>query len=286
MTVRLLLALLAAASAASCGAPALPADANDSTAAAVTSEDAAAWWRHVSFLAADEMRGRETGSPEHRKAANYVADQLTRAGVQPAGSNGFLQPVTFRSRRIDESQSSLALVRRGVPSAVVLGEEATFGMRIDPAPLVDAPLVFAGHGLVIPEVEHDDFAGLDVKGKVVVYLAGSPRGVSGALGAHYQSAGQRWAALKRLGAVGTIAVANPRSMDVPWERSAPNRLNPAMALADPSLVGRSEQVHLLLDNLIDAVVQLDGNGPYASGRDRVSELPWPAVPCGQGAEGE
>jgi Zn-dependent M28 family amino/carboxypeptidase len=203
--------------------------------AAAAPEDATAWWAHVSFLAADEMRGRETGSPEHRKAANYVADQLTRAGVQPAGTNGFLQPVTFRSRKIDEAKSSLALVRRGKASAVVLGDEATFGMRIDPAPAVEAPLVFAGHGLTIPEVEHDDFAGLDVKGKVVVYLSGSPRGVPAALSAHYQSAGERWATLRRLGAVGTIAVANPKSMDVPWERSAPNRLNPAMALADASL---------------------------------------------------
>ena len=123
---------------------------------------------------ADDMRGRETGSPEHRKAANYVADQLARAGVQPAGTNGFLQPVTFRSRKIDEAKSSLALVRRGKETPLVLGDDASFGMRIDPAPTVEAPLVFAGHGLVIPEVEHDDFAGLDVKGKVVVYLAGSP----------------------------------------------------------------------------------------------------------------
>ena len=237
MTVRLFLTLLAAASFTACAGPAPAPVTSDAAApaAAATPEEAAEWWAHVSFLAADEMRGRETGSPEHRKAANYVADHLTRAGVQPAGTNGFLQPVTFRSRKIDEAKSSLALVRRGKESTVVLGDEATFGMRIDPAPAVEAPLVFAGHGLAIPEVEHDDFAGLDVKGKVVVYLSGSPRGVPAALSAHYQSAGERWATLRRLGAVGTIAVANPKSMDVPWERSAPNRLNPAMALADASL---------------------------------------------------
>ncbi|MEZ5293104.1 MAG: M28 family metallopeptidase [Vicinamibacterales bacterium] len=204
--------------------------------APVAAEAAAAgWFAHVSFLASDDMRGRETGSPEHRKAANYVADQFARAGIEPAGVNGFLQPVTFRSRRIDESQSSLALVRRGRVAPVELGAEATFSMRIDPAPAVQAPLVFAGHGLVVPEAQHDDFAGLDVAGKVVVYLSGSPRSVPGALSAHYQSAAERWAVLKRLGAVGTISIANPKSMDVPWERSAPNRLNPAMALADPSL---------------------------------------------------
>ena len=234
MTYRRLFVFAAALAAVRCApAPAVPAGADAEARPAAA--EAAAWWSHVSYLASDEMRGRETGSPEHRKAANYVADQLQKAGVQPAGADGYLQPVTFRSRRIDESRSSLALVRRGRVVPLVLGDDATFGMRIDPAPVVDAPLVFAGYGLRIPEAGHDDFAGLDVRGKVVVYLAGAPPGVPGALSAHYQSAGERWATLRDLGAVGTIAVANPKAMDVPWERSAPNRLNPAMALADPSL---------------------------------------------------
>ena len=157
------------------------------------------------------MRGRETGSPEHRKAADYVADQFTRAGLEPAGIAGFMQPVTFRSRKIVEEKSSLALVRRGKETPVVLGDEATFSMRIDPAPQVEAPLVFAGHGLAIPELDHDDFAGLDVKGKVVVHLSGSPRNVPGALSAHYQSAAERWNALKARGAIGTITIPNPKA---------------------------------------------------------------------------
>jgi len=203
--------------------------------AAPAGDPATRWFAHVEALASDEMRGRETGSPEHRKAADYVAEQFRKAGLQPAGTEGYLQAVGFRSRRIVEAQSSLALVRGGKAEPVTLGEEATFGMRIDPAPGVDAPLVFAGHGLQIPEVQHDDFAGLDVTGKVVVYLAGSPRSVPGALSAHYQSAAERWNTLKRLGAIGVIAIANPKAMDVPWERSSPNRLNPAMALADAAL---------------------------------------------------
>ncbi len=202
---------------------------------AASADSASGWFAHVEALASDEMRGRETGSPEHRKAADYVAEHFKQAGLQPAGSSGYLQPVAFRSRKIDESQSSLALVRAGKPEPVALGDEAAFGMRIDPAPSVDAPLVFAGHGLQIPEAKHDDFAALDVKGKVVVYLAGSPKEVPGALSAHYQSAAERWSTLKRLGAIGVISIANPKAMDVPWERSSPNRLNPAMALADASL---------------------------------------------------
>ena len=70
----------------------------------------------VEALANDEMRGRETGSPEHRKAADYVAEHFKQAGLQPAGSGGYLQPVAFRSRKIDESRSSLALVAAARPS--------------------------------------------------------------------------------------------------------------------------------------------------------------------------
>jgi len=260
MTVRLILTLGVAAALAACAPP----PANDLSAPAGVApppaDDAADWWAHVAFLAADEMRGRETGSPEHRKAANYVVDQLTKAGVQPAGSNGFLQPVTFRSRKIDEANSSLAIVRKGKVTPVVLGDDATFGMRIDAAPAVEAPLVFAGHGLQIPEAGHDDFAGLDVTGKVVVYLSGSPRQVPGALSAHYQSAGERWATLKRLGAVGLISIANPKAMDVPWERSAPNRLNPAMALADPALDDTAGQQLSVAFNPAKAERLFEGSG--------------------------
>jgi len=235
MTVRLLLALAAAASMTACTAPPPEARTADGGSAATPADDAASrWFAHVEYLATDDMRGRETGSPEHRKSADYVADQLSRAGVEAAGIAGYLQPVTFKSRKIVEEKSSLALVRRGKETPVVLGDEATFSMRIDPAPQVEAPLVFAGHGLVIPELNHNDFAGLDIKGKVVVHLSGSPRNVPGALSAHYQSAAERWSAIKRLGGIGTITIPNPKSMDVPWERSAPNRLNPSMALADSS----------------------------------------------------
>lgn len=218
------------------------------------------WFAHVEALANDDMRGRETGSPEHRKAADYVADRFREAGLEPAGTDGYLQAVQFRSRRIVEATSSLALVREGTVVPVTLGDEAAFSMRIDPSPEIEAPLVFAGHGLQIPEADHDDFSGLEVTGKVVVYLSGSPSSVPGPLSAHYQSAAARWATLKRLGAIGTIAIPNPRSMDVPWERSSPNRLNPSMALADPSLDDAAGQQVSITFNPAHAERLFDGSG--------------------------
>src|SRR5262249_23720497 len=87
----------------------------------------------------------------------------------------------------------------------------------------------------IPEVGHDDFRDLDVRGKVVVYLSGPPPNVPVPLAAHMQSQRERTAVLTRLGAVGIASIADPKHMDVPWERSTLARFMPSMRLADPAL---------------------------------------------------
>jgi Zn-dependent M28 family amino/carboxypeptidase len=198
-------------------------------------EDAERWWAHVKYLASDELEGRNAGSEGHRKAAAYVAAQFKAVGLAPAGTSGYLQPVRFTSRTIVEAESSLALVRDGKAEPVALGADASYSMRIDPAPAAEAPLVFVGYGLQIPDLRIDDLAGQDLKGKVAVYLSGSPTGVPDALSAHAQSAGVRWAALKGTGAIGTIALQHPRRQDVPWERATLARLQPAFTLAEPGL---------------------------------------------------
>ena len=192
--------------------------------------DGKTWWDFVSVLADDKMEGRETGSPGLRKAEAYIVDQLKKDGLEPAGVNGFYQPVKFESRQIVEKDSSLSLVRDGKTQPVTLGDDATFSTRIDLAPSVAAPLVFVGYGLSVPEMNYDDLAGLDLKGKVAVVLSGSPAEIPGALSSHYQSAGERWKAFQKAGAVGIITILNPASMDIPWSRISLNRAHPNMAL--------------------------------------------------------
>jgi hypothetical protein len=197
--------------------------------------DGKTWWEYVKVLASDDMEGRETGSEGLRKASAYVVEQLKKSGLEPAGTNGFYQPVKFISRQIDESASSLALVDAGKTEPLVLGEDAMFSTRFDLAPAVDAPLVFVGYGLKVPEKNYDDFAGLNVAGKVIVYLAGSPSDMPTALASHYQSTGERAHTLLALRAVGFIAIPNPASMDIPWSRMTLARTRPNMVLADPNL---------------------------------------------------
>src|SRR5215212_11684233 len=63
------------------------------------------WWAHVRFLADDALEGRDTGSPGHRKAAEYVAAQFEAAGLEPAGTRGYFQPIAFESRQLLEDRS-------------------------------------------------------------------------------------------------------------------------------------------------------------------------------------
>src|SRR5260370_19323110 len=109
------------------------------------------WWSHIQVLADDKMEGRNTGSEGHRKAAQYVAGEFERDGLQAAGTSGYLQPVKFNVSQIAEDQSSLAIVRKGQMTALKLGEDATIGVRTGLAPQVDAAAVFVGHGLESPD---------------------------------------------------------------------------------------------------------------------------------------
>jgi Zn-dependent M28 family amino/carboxypeptidase len=191
------------------------------------------WWAHVVYLADDGLEGRQTGSPGHLKAAEYVAEQFRKAGLKPGNGSSYLQPVEFVTREVDEPNSSLALVRDGVETPIALGEEMMLNMRVDHAPSLEAPLAFAGYGLRIPEIGHDDLAGLDLNGKVAVVITGLPPGSEGPIGSHY--AQMRWQGLRAAGAVGTLQILNPAGQDIPWARQMPTRFLPQMALADPSM---------------------------------------------------
>lgn len=115
--------------------------------AAPPANDGQRWWSYVKYLADDQLEGRNTGSEGHRKAATYVAGEFERAGLKVAGTDGYLQQVKFRTRRIEEKGSSVELVRKGTLERATLGDDLILTARIDPAPSLEAGLVFVGYGL-------------------------------------------------------------------------------------------------------------------------------------------
>ncbi len=196
--------------------------------------DGNSWWNHVKFLADDSLEGRDTGSDGLRKAESYAVEQLQKAGLDPAGTTGFFQPIRFNQFQIDEAKSSLTLINNGQSTPISFVDDAFISTRLTRASTAGTgSLVFIGYGLKIPEKNLDELSGLDLKGKIVVYLAGSPSDVPSALASHYQTVAERWKSLRAAGAVGLIAIANPASMDIPWSRISMNRNHPSMDLADP-----------------------------------------------------
>jgi Zn-dependent M28 family amino/carboxypeptidase len=193
--------------------------------------DGNSWWVHVKFLADDSLEGRDTGSEGLRKAQAYAVEQFEKAGFEPAGVKGFYQPIRLTQYQVDESKSSLALTSEEKSRHLAFADDAFISSYSTHASAaVTAPLVFVGYGLQIPETNLDEFAGLDLNGKIAVYIAGSPADVPTALASHYQTIGVRWKALHEAGAVGMVTILNPASMDIPWSRISLNRNQPSMGL--------------------------------------------------------
>ncbi|MDQ8754612.1 M28 family metallopeptidase [Sphingosinicella sp. LHD-64] len=205
MKSRILLAGLGALSLSSSALAQAPAAAPDFSAEAFRA--------HVAFLADDLLEGREAGTRGYDLAARYVAAQFAALGLQPAANGNWYQRVEF-----------LRFTPTGTPQLTIggrsfaQGEEVVF--RASPsteALALDAGLVFAGYGIDAPPQGFDDYAGLDVRGKVVVIIAGSPNGTPSDVAAHLNSAKARMAAAR--GAIGMIVVRSRAEAEAtPWNR--------------------------------------------------------------------
>jgi Zn-dependent M28 family amino/carboxypeptidase len=193
------------------------------------------WWDHIKILADDNMEGRETGSASYRRAAEYVVKEFSEYGLKPAGEQGFLQPVKFQVQRVMAAKSSLNLVRGSEKTTLHLGEDALLGARLPQPKSIQAPLVFLGYGLHLAGAGFDDFAGQDVKGKILVIMNGGPSNLSSALKAHARAAQEFWKVVEASGALGVVSIPNPKSMDIPWSRMMTASSQPGMRLADPKL---------------------------------------------------
>ncbi|MBX3593741.1 M20/M25/M40 family metallo-hydrolase [Sphingomonas sp.] len=175
----------------------------------------AAMKAHVMFLASDAMRGREAGSPEYDIAAQYVASQFYAAGLRPAGDEGgYLQKVPLLSYRVAEP-GTMTVTRGGKPVNLVFGEDyVPTGNPERASTLIEAPVVFAGYGIVAPQYARDDYKGIDAKGKIVAFLAGAPGQFDGEERAHFGSNANKAAIAANKGAAGVIIVETPTSARV------------------------------------------------------------------------
>ncbi|MCG8504738.1 MAG: M28 family metallopeptidase [Sphingomonadales bacterium] len=182
---------------------------------------AAAIRAHMEVLAADDMQGREAGTVGYLKAADYVAARYAALGLAPLGDGGgYFQNIAFIETRLAAASASLTLQRGEEARALRLGGDFVrsggFGASEE---AVTAPLVFVGFGIRAPEYDHDDFAGVDVAGKILVVLSGAPPGFVTDERAFYSSSAGKQALAAELGAVGILTVRTPVDQKrTPWSR--------------------------------------------------------------------
>jgi len=172
---------------------------------------------HVTFLADDLLEGREAGTRGHEIAARYVASQFALLGLKAGGQDGgYLQTVgLLEVAQTGQSPTLVLSTPRGSQTLEHGGPVMIHGRVGGGAVALDAPLVFVGYGSKDLILGYDDYAGLDVRGKIAVILGGSPKGMDSEVGAHLRSSQRRVAA--EHGASGAIFVLNRASAAAfPW----------------------------------------------------------------------
>ncbi len=127
----------------------------------------------VSYLASDALEGRDTGTPGHEKAARWVAERFKSWGLEPAGENGtYFQKFPFEYHKDKFEYPKLMIGNR-----IFYFDDRDFNvLRYSGGGKVKAEVVFAGYGISAPGKGLDEYAGLDVKSKIVLVMHGCPKG--------------------------------------------------------------------------------------------------------------
>ena len=166
--------------------------------------------RDITYLADDKLKGRLPGAPGYQMAIDYVVSQFKKIGLSPAGENGgYTQKLILRKAAINyESTVVLLKDKSGNMDSLLAGKDIFIAPHaLQQSVSAEAPLVFAGYGLDIPG-KYSDYGSLDVKGKIVVVIGGTPSGLAlpSTLDAHFANIGSKVNIAVSKGAIGLLVV--------------------------------------------------------------------------------
>ncbi|HVJ01294.1 MAG TPA: M20/M25/M40 family metallo-hydrolase [Sphingomonas sp.] len=204
--------------------------------------DQAAIKAHVQFLASDALRGREAGTPDHDRAAEYVAAQMLAAGLRPAGEDGSWFQRVRLTRYQAADKPSWTLTRGDGAIPLQFGVDfITAAVPATPDFAASGEIVFAGYGLVYPAEQIDDYRGLDVRGKIVAILGGLPADLTGDVAAHLADDEQKARFAEARGAKAVIVLESAeRRAEMPFESIVPFWNYPRWGWAGPD--GRANMI--------------------------------------------
>lgn len=189
---------------------------------AITAEDFA---RHVETLASDEFEGRLPASAGEQKTIEYLTAQFARIGLQPTVGESYLQPVSLVGITA-RPDASLEISRSGETLDLEYRQDMVIGTRrvMQTADIVDSELVFVGYGVVAPEYDWNDYAGLDMTGKTAVILVNDPGFATGDNGlfrgrtmTYYGRWTYKYAEAARQGASGALIIHETDAAGYGWD---------------------------------------------------------------------
>lgn len=190
----------------------------------------------LTFLSSDALEGRRSLERGSEVAIQWIAAEFAKAGLKPLSGDSFLQPVPLIEFTADRNLTSLTLTRDGhtetfhAPDAT-----ANFANEIE----ISAPVVFAGFGITAPELNYDDYAGIDVHGKIVLVFNHEPQEAdansvfNGKGNTRFTNNNYKLFNAQRHGAVAVIAMPDPN-------HQGPLRAAPAGAQAGRGQGGRGQ----------------------------------------------
>ena len=163
---------------------------------------------HIAYLADDKLKGRLPGTEGYQLAVDYVVEQYKKMGVAPGADNGgYTQKLIIR-RSLLNNKSVVAVLKDQQGNIDSLNFAVDYSAV--PHPMLtnaaaEGQLVFAGYGVEIPG-QYSDYTGIDVKGKIVVLIAGAPDGLISTITAHFSNAGNKINTAFAKGAVGAVII--------------------------------------------------------------------------------
>ena len=137
-----------------------------------------AYLEDVKFLSSPDLRGRGAGTPELDRAAAYIAKKFEEAGLQPAGEKGYFQSFQVTTGAVMGEDNRLVVHSTGGERSWTPGQDYA-PINFSSSGMAAGQLVFAGYGIDAEEKGYDDYAHLDVEGKIVVVLRYEPPSFSG-----------------------------------------------------------------------------------------------------------
>lgn len=180
---------------------------------------------HVRFLADDLLEGRGPGLRGSELAAKYIATQFALDGLKPGGDNGtYFQQVKFVGMNAIAAKTQMEIdPAAGSPIKLAYGDDYTVSNRqLTAAADIDAPIVFVGYGVTAPEFGWNDFAGVDVKGKVILCIVGDPpsddpKFFGGKALTYYGRWTYKFEQAARMGAVGALIIHRTDLASYGWD---------------------------------------------------------------------